>query len=212
MNWWMLAGGLSALLCTAGHAFAGVGMFYRPDQGGHRQSLASRRIYRNVASHHDQFRAVGDRALCPRRLWARKRSSVAGGTIRRLRRRLPGYIAASWRSVTAVSMDAFRHHRDLGGNWRTNGALSGKHAGTPVDRALNPPEWNEVHPPPRSGGGCIMLPLPQAAAPCRARLRPSSAQAPRRPPPRRARARRTRLPCARSRECRHNPCGCAPAA
>jgi hypothetical protein len=56
MNWWMLAGGLSALLCTAGHAFAGVGIFYRPDQGGHRQSLASRRIYRNVASHHDQFR------------------------------------------------------------------------------------------------------------------------------------------------------------
>ena len=151
MNWWMLAGGLSALLCTAGHAFAGVGMFYRPDQGGHRQSLASRRIYRNVASHHDQFRAVGDRALCPRRLWARKRSSVAGGTIRRLRRRLPGYIAASWRSVTAVSMDAFRHHRDLGGNWRTNGALSGKRAGTPVDRPLNPPKWNEVHPPPRRG-------------------------------------------------------------
>jgi len=30
MNWWMLAGGLSALLCTAGHAFAGVGMFYWP--------------------------------------------------------------------------------------------------------------------------------------------------------------------------------------
>ena len=30
MNWWMLAGGLSALVCTAGHALAGVGMFYRP--------------------------------------------------------------------------------------------------------------------------------------------------------------------------------------
>src|SRR6516225_2536431 len=26
----MLAGGLSALVCTAGHALAGVGMFYRP--------------------------------------------------------------------------------------------------------------------------------------------------------------------------------------
>ena len=30
MNWWMLASGLSALVCTAGHALAGVGMFYRP--------------------------------------------------------------------------------------------------------------------------------------------------------------------------------------
>lgn len=30
MNWWMLAGGLSALVCTVGHALAGVGMFYRP--------------------------------------------------------------------------------------------------------------------------------------------------------------------------------------
>jgi hypothetical protein len=26
----MLAGGLSALVCTAGHAAVGVGMFYRP--------------------------------------------------------------------------------------------------------------------------------------------------------------------------------------
>jgi len=34
MNWWTLAGGLSALLCTAGHAFAGVGMFYRPIKAG----------------------------------------------------------------------------------------------------------------------------------------------------------------------------------
>jgi len=30
VNWWMLAGGLSALVCTVGHALAGVGMFYRP--------------------------------------------------------------------------------------------------------------------------------------------------------------------------------------
>ena len=30
MNWWMLAGGLSALVCTVGHALAGVGIFYRP--------------------------------------------------------------------------------------------------------------------------------------------------------------------------------------
>jgi hypothetical protein len=28
MNWWMLAGGLMALICTAGHAFAGWSMFY----------------------------------------------------------------------------------------------------------------------------------------------------------------------------------------
>ena len=30
MNWWMLAGGSMALICAAGHAFAGWSMFYRP--------------------------------------------------------------------------------------------------------------------------------------------------------------------------------------
>jgi len=30
MNWWMFAGGLMALICTAGHAIAGSELFYRP--------------------------------------------------------------------------------------------------------------------------------------------------------------------------------------
>jgi hypothetical protein len=30
VNWWMLAGGLLALICAAGHAVAGLNMFYRP--------------------------------------------------------------------------------------------------------------------------------------------------------------------------------------
>jgi hypothetical protein len=30
VNWWMLAGGLMALSCAAGHAVAGLNMFYRP--------------------------------------------------------------------------------------------------------------------------------------------------------------------------------------
>jgi hypothetical protein len=30
MSWWMLAGGLMALICAAGHAVAGWSMFYRP--------------------------------------------------------------------------------------------------------------------------------------------------------------------------------------
>jgi hypothetical protein len=30
VNWWMLAGGLMALSCAAGHAIAGLNMFYRP--------------------------------------------------------------------------------------------------------------------------------------------------------------------------------------
>ena len=30
MNWWMLAGGATALLFAEGHALAGRGMFYRP--------------------------------------------------------------------------------------------------------------------------------------------------------------------------------------
>ena len=30
MNWWLLAGGIMASVCTAGHAFAGAKMFYQP--------------------------------------------------------------------------------------------------------------------------------------------------------------------------------------
>lgn len=30
MNWWTLAGGVLALICAAGHAVAGLNMFYRP--------------------------------------------------------------------------------------------------------------------------------------------------------------------------------------
>jgi len=30
MNWWMLAGGLMALICAVGHAIVGWSMFYRP--------------------------------------------------------------------------------------------------------------------------------------------------------------------------------------
>ena len=30
MNWWLLAGSAMALLCAAGHALAGRGLFYRP--------------------------------------------------------------------------------------------------------------------------------------------------------------------------------------
>ena len=30
MNWWMLAGGVMALICAAGHAVAGHRLFYRP--------------------------------------------------------------------------------------------------------------------------------------------------------------------------------------
>jgi hypothetical protein len=30
VNWWMFAGGLMAMSCAAGHAIAGLNMFYRP--------------------------------------------------------------------------------------------------------------------------------------------------------------------------------------
>ena len=30
MNWWMLAGGLMALICAVGHGVSGRTMFYRP--------------------------------------------------------------------------------------------------------------------------------------------------------------------------------------
>jgi len=39
MNWWMLAGGAMALICAAGHAIAGWGMFYRPIQSHLRSEL-----------------------------------------------------------------------------------------------------------------------------------------------------------------------------
>jgi len=39
MNWWMLAGGAMALICAAGHAVAGRGMFYRPIKADLRSEL-----------------------------------------------------------------------------------------------------------------------------------------------------------------------------
>jgi hypothetical protein len=39
MNWWMLAGGLMAAICAAGHAIAGLGMFYRPIKSDLRSEL-----------------------------------------------------------------------------------------------------------------------------------------------------------------------------
>ena len=163
MNWWMLAGGLSALVCTVGHALAGVGMFYRPIKTAIADPVQAgvfsgmwHLITINFALSTIAFN-------CLRRLRASERGSMArGGTIRRLRRRLPGHIAPPWRSITAVSMDAFRSHCDTGGDWRTDGAL----------RRM------PITPPP-----------PQAAARCPARHRLSSPRAPRRPLPRRARAR-----------------------
>jgi hypothetical protein len=34
MNWWTAVGGMTALICAAGHAIAGWGMFYRPIKSG----------------------------------------------------------------------------------------------------------------------------------------------------------------------------------
>ncbi len=39
MNWWMLAGGAMALICAAGHAVAGRGVFYRPIKADLRSEL-----------------------------------------------------------------------------------------------------------------------------------------------------------------------------
>ncbi len=39
MNWWMLAAGAMALICAAGHAIAGWGMFYRPINADLRSEL-----------------------------------------------------------------------------------------------------------------------------------------------------------------------------
>jgi hypothetical protein len=39
MNWWLLAGGAMALICAAGHAIAGRGMFYRPIMSDLRSKL-----------------------------------------------------------------------------------------------------------------------------------------------------------------------------
>src|SRR5215471_9865212 len=39
MNWWLLAGGAMALICAAGHAIAGWGMFYRPIMSDLRSKL-----------------------------------------------------------------------------------------------------------------------------------------------------------------------------
>jgi hypothetical protein len=39
MNWWMVAAGAMALVCAAGHAVAGRGMFYRPIKADLRSEL-----------------------------------------------------------------------------------------------------------------------------------------------------------------------------
>jgi hypothetical protein len=39
MNWWMVAGGMMALTCAAGHAIAGLSMFYRPIKSDVRSEL-----------------------------------------------------------------------------------------------------------------------------------------------------------------------------
>jgi len=39
MNWWMVAGGMMALICAAGHAVAGQSMFYRPISADLRSEL-----------------------------------------------------------------------------------------------------------------------------------------------------------------------------
>jgi hypothetical protein len=39
MSWWMLAGGTMALICAAGHAIAGYGMFYLPIKADLRSEL-----------------------------------------------------------------------------------------------------------------------------------------------------------------------------
>jgi hypothetical protein len=39
MNWWMVAGGVMALVCAAGHAIAGQRMFYRPIMADLRSEL-----------------------------------------------------------------------------------------------------------------------------------------------------------------------------
>jgi hypothetical protein len=41
MNTWILAAGVSALICTAGHAFAGAKLFYRPIKAALADSLQS---------------------------------------------------------------------------------------------------------------------------------------------------------------------------
>src|SRR5215475_13140015 len=39
MNWWMVAGGMMALICAAGHAIVGRSMFYQPIKSGLRSEL-----------------------------------------------------------------------------------------------------------------------------------------------------------------------------
>src|SRR5215472_6351514 len=158
----MLAGGLSALVCTVGHALAGVGMFYRPIKTAIADPVQAG-VFSGMWHLITINLALSAIALIVFGVYGPARGSMArGGTIRRLRRRLPGHIAPPWRSITAVSMDAFRSHCDTGGDWRTDGAL----------RRM------PITPPP-----------PQAAARCPARHRLSSPRAPRQPLPRRARAR-----------------------
>ena len=39
MNWWLVTAGVTALICAAGHAFAGRNMFYLPMKAAIKDSL-----------------------------------------------------------------------------------------------------------------------------------------------------------------------------
>jgi hypothetical protein len=118
VNWWMLASGLSALVCTAGHAAGGVRMYYRPIKAAiadHLQAGVFTGMWHLITINF----ALSAIALIVLGIYEPARAVAAcRGPIRRLRRRLPGHIVAPWRSVAAVSMDTFRFHRDIGGDRR----------------------------------------------------------------------------------------------
>ena len=61
MNWWMLAGGLMALICALGHAIIGWSMFYRPISSVITSDLHAGVFtgHRHVAPDHDQPHALG---------------------------------------------------------------------------------------------------------------------------------------------------------
>lgn len=124
MNWWMLASGLSALLCTAGHAAAGVRTFYRPIKAVIIDQLQAgvftgmwHLITINFALSAIALIVLGIYAPTRAVAWL-VASQFAGYAA------VYGHIAAPRRSVAPISMDAFRFHRNIGGYRRTNGALT----------------------------------------------------------------------------------------
>jgi hypothetical protein len=112
VNGWLIAGGLMAAFCAAGHAIAGARMFYQPIKSALTDQLLAgvlTGMWHLITVH------FGRSVALSRDAWAAGRGRLARcRAIRRLCRDLPRHFAAPWRRLEALSMAPICRHFDIG--------------------------------------------------------------------------------------------------